>query len=609
MEKDDAIERLEKRLDTVGSDLSLQRSTLYPRTTNASRMWKPVASVAKPVLTAKPLELLFIGSVAFFVIALIVAVFLFFGGNNTVSTENVAIQIAGPSEIGAGSTLSLQVVVTNRNAVPMELSDLIVEFPEGTRSAVDVSSTLPRVRESLGTIDPGESVNRTIRAVLFGIQGQDFPIQATVEYRVPSSNAIFISESTHTIRLNESPAAISVDALTEAVSGQKSTFTVSVRSNAPELLKDMLLIADYPPGFVFDSSSPAQVSGGVWTLGDIEPGGTREVVISGTFTGEEGESKVMQFVAGNRKGNEVDEIAAPLASADLSLAITKPFISVELTLRGERSSTHVISRGQEVAGSIRWTNNLPVRVQSLSIVLSLDGQVLDRFKVRAAQGFYNSNTSTVTWDRSTDPDLLDVAPGESGVQEFSFASLAASAGEFKNPEITMSVNVSASRLSETNVPESIFASSEARALVTTNLTLKATGGLATGVMPPKVGTPSSFLILWNLANAGSAIADARVSAILPPYVNFVEGAEGITYNATDRTVVWGIGDIEAGGARSRAFEISFTPSVSQVGTTPILLTGQRVTATDRFTRTQVGSTAVDLTTQHVPSNGGGTVAP
>src|SRR5262249_23183856 len=149
----------------------LKRTELYKNAENAPTEWQeaPQAPMKKSFIPKmKPLELLFAGSVAFFVLALIVAGFFFFFCTNTGSPKNVDIKISGTTETGAGSTVSLQVVITNRNAVPMQLTDLIVEFPEGTRSGSDITQELPRIRESLGTINPGQSVNRQIRAVLFG---------------------------------------------------------------------------------------------------------------------------------------------------------------------------------------------------------------------------------------------------------------------------------------------------------------------------------------------------------------------------------------------------------------------------------------------------------
>jgi hypothetical protein len=602
----DSLERLQKKLDSGTQDSGIERTQFFASGSSIPQVWQKAlpAQVRARVSKMKPLELFFFGSVAFFVLALLIATFLFLAGNNTVSTKNVNIQITGPSEIGAGSTLSLQIAVTNRNAVPMQLTDLVVEFPSGTRSATDSSQDLPRIRESLGTINPGQTINRTVRAVLFGLQGTDAPIKVSAEYRVPSSNAVFVSEAVYTVRLNESPASISVNALTEAVSGQQVSFTASVHSNSPDLLSHMLLSAAYPPGFTFISSSPAPLSGqNVWNLGDIEPGGERAVTITGIFTGEEGESRVMHLTAGSPKTASDVTVAAPLAMSDLSLTVTKPFVSVSLALDGDSSSVHPIVRGQDVTGTVNWVNNLPVRVQNLSIILSLNGQILDRFRVRATGGFYNSNTSQITWDRSTDSKFADIAPGASGTEDFTIAALPTSSGAVKNPEINLQVSVTADRLSESNVPESLQTSANMKALVATDVGFVGNLSLVSGSAVPKVGAQTVYLITWQANNPGSAVANASVSATLPAYVAYIAGGNGVTYNSTSHTVTWDAGDIAEGGSVSRSFQIGFTPSVSQINIQPPLVTNQTFVADDRFARTSVTKNAPDLTTSSIPGGG------
>ena len=66
--------------------------------------------------------------------------------------------------------------------------------------------------------------------------------------------------------------------------------------------------------------------------------------------------------------------------------------------------------------------------------------------------------------------------------------------------------------------------------------------------------------------------------------------------------MWKIGDVAAGTgtatpAEDAAFQISFTPSVTQSGQEPILVGNQTLTGVDRFTSATVGNTAPDLTTE------------
>lgn len=597
MEKKSSLERLEKKLGQRELGSTSRRSELSRRR-SASGTWKQEERPRPRRRGPGALELFFVASIVFFVVAGLFAAYLFFSGTNTVSTRNVTIAIDGPTEIRAGDTLPLQVVITNRNSVPMELVDLVVEFPKGTRSEADVTVELPRIRESLGTIDSGESVNRTIRAVVFGQSGATLDIDVSVEYRVPSSNAIFVSEGSYTLPISQSPASITVESLKETVSGQETALTVTVSSNVEDVLGDILLIAEYPPGFAFMSATPAPLSGSdTWRLGDIEPGGQRTVTIRGTFTGEDGDEKVVHFTAGSQNGS-AGEIAAPLAAGDASLVVAKPFVSLQLSLDGSVATEKVVQRGSSIRADVRWVNNLPSRAQDVEIEVRLDGAILDRTSVVAQRGFWRSANNTIVFSRESDPALADVAPGASGVYSFTFETLSESQGTFRNPEIGINATVRARRIAENNVPESIESSTEARILVATDLVLQSVAAHLAGPRPPKADQESSYVVSWSVTNNANAVAGVSVSAVLPSYVRFIASGEGnLSYNPIGGVVTWTIGDLEASASRTATFQIGVTPSLSHVGQAPTIVSDQRVYGFDRFVRTQIERIAPSLNTK------------
>jgi hypothetical protein len=87
---------------------------------------------------------------------------------------------------------------------------------------------------------------------------------------------------------------------------------------------------------------------------------------------------------------------------------------------------------------------------------------------------------------------------------------------------------------------------------------------------------------------------------LPSYVtwaNVISSGDTITYNANTREALWRIGNLDANASVDAAFQLSFLPSVSQVGTVPTLVGEQSLRATDRFTGTVVRTTAGALTTR------------
>lgn len=585
---------------------TVRRSPIPEDHTTAPTGWHEEVTPQRAKPRLRTIEIVFLSSLAFFVLAAGGAALLFFSGTNTVSTKNVAINVAGPTSIRAGDTLTLQIVVTNKNTVPMELTDLVVEYPSGTRSEPDVSVELPRVRESLGTIDPGASVNRTERSVIFGTAGTVATVKISVEYRVPSSNAIFHSETMYSVPVSASPASINVSSLSEVVSGQSVSMTVTVASNVQDPLSKMLLVATYPPGFSFTSATPKPISGStVWNLGDIEPSGKRTITITGTFTGDDGDKRVMHFTAGTASATAVNTIAAPLATADTEVTVARPFVAASLALDGDQAATHVIRRGVPVRVDVAWQNNLPVPISNLEIDVKLDGAILNRQSVAAPKGFFRSADNTVVFSTETDPTYASIPAGASGVASFTFSTMPPGLGVYRNPSVGISVTVTGRRLSDANVPETITSSAQATAEVATDLalnsTLSRTGPFTnTGPIPPKADHETTYTVTWTLANSQNAVANASVSATLPSYVRFmnqVTGGEPVTYNAVGGIVTWSAGDLAEGTVRTVSFQIGVTPSLSQVGNAPTIVADQRAAALDRFTGGQIEVTALPITTQ------------
>src|SRR6185369_10829997 len=97
-------------------------------------------------------KIVFICSGLFLVAALGIAAYTFFGGGNYVSVDNVDIQISGPASIAGGEPLSLDVSVANKNETEIQLVDLIVEYPTGTKDPANPTKDLTRIRLPLGNI-------------------------------------------------------------------------------------------------------------------------------------------------------------------------------------------------------------------------------------------------------------------------------------------------------------------------------------------------------------------------------------------------------------------------------------------------------------------------
>ena len=174
----------------------------------------------------------------------------------------------------------------------------------------------------------------------------------------------------------------------------------------------------------------------------------------------------------------------------------------------------------------------------------------------------------------------------------------------------VSLTVGAVRLGLGNVPDQVTSAASTQVALASAVDLLSralhfTGSFSNqGPMPPRAESTTAYTIEWTAKNSSNTVANAAVSAVLPTYVTFVaaQNGSGITYDTGSRTVRWDLGDLKAGigyssTARQASFQISFSPSSSQVGSTPMLTGAAVLSGTDRFAQVSVSATAEAPTTR------------
>ena len=152
------LEKLEERLYSRKFEPGKsERFALGKDDAQESKSWEDKEGVSDLIRThlddrdkkGKLLKKILVSSIIFFAVAVLVSFFIFFGGRNAVSSKNIGISVSGPSTVAGGEILSLDVTVSNDNNVALRNVVLIVEYPNGTKVALDLSKELTRARETI----------------------------------------------------------------------------------------------------------------------------------------------------------------------------------------------------------------------------------------------------------------------------------------------------------------------------------------------------------------------------------------------------------------------------------------------------------------------------
>ena len=409
-------------------------------------------------LKASAFKKFFIFSIIFFILSALYASYMFFLKGNTVSNDQIEISVLGNTFTAGGEELSLQIEVVNKNALDLELADLVVEYPKG--SSGENADDKERVRHSLGSISSGGMKNENVKIILFGEQGSTQPIKIYLEYRLEGSNAIFVKEKDYAVSINSAPVNIVVESPSEISSNQEMSLNVKINLNASRPASKMLVRVDYPLGFQFTKATPApSFSDNVWNLGDLPPGSERSISISGKMLDvSDGEEKVFRVTSGSQSITDKTVIGVVFNSYAHAVVVSKPFLEAKLYINGLYQKDYAVNAKKTVSAQIEWANNLDTKINNLKITAKITGNALDKKSIMPDEGFYNSSINTITWDKNSKQEFAEVQKGQGGTVQFKFSPssfYSGTGGNLAEPVINIDVSVSAKEPLEGNVSKDL----------------------------------------------------------------------------------------------------------------------------------------------------------
>lgn len=610
-EQDLPLESLEKRLYQAQPQEQVNVPAYSPQQQQTPYGWQAPPPPAPPKKRMPWTAKFLIGTGVFLALAAIVAAAMIFLGSRAISNNNVQITVPPSPGVASGDTVSLVVTIHNGNPVALTDASFNVTLPDGTRTADGTNAPMSQYNDVLGPIPAGSDVTRTIQAKLFGQAGQTLTIPMKVQYHVTGSNALYQSETDYTVTISSSPVSVDVQSISQTPSGQSFTMTVLVRSNSSAPVQDVALTASYPSGFAVQSTNPSPTGTNFFDLGQLAAGDQKTIQVRGTLTGQDGDQRVFRFDAGSRNPDGTSTLGNTYAEGTATVSITHPFLNVSLALNSSSDEPLIVQPGDRVYALMSWQNTLASTLGNASMQVSISGSALAPGSITGGSGFYRSTDSSIIFDSTSVPNLASLPSGQTGVGSFGFGVKSASAlSGVQNPTVTLTVSISGIQSTQGSSPQTLTSTLtrtvKIGTVVTVSSTLSHTGDA--GPVPPTAGTPTTYTVTLSAKNTVNSVGAAKETFTLPSYVTFVSSSDGsVSFNPDTSTATWTIGDLASGGAATTQFKVSITPSASQHGQSPTLISAQTFSGYDRFTQQQVSASAIPLTSDLSGKPGSGTV--
>lgn len=612
MEPDSSLNQLERELYAKKENPEGDRSPLHGSRfrvahtwqdqTNSTSTYTPMAQTS----TKNWYKKFFFGALILFIISIGALGFSLLGPGNNISRDNVSVEVLGKTYADGGEPLTLQVTMTNKNPVAIELANLVLEYP-------DAEGTVT-LRRSIGTIPAKQTHTEEFLLKLYGQEGSTKNLSARLEYRVHNSNAIFEQIGEHQIVLRSSPLRLTVETPETAVARQKFNTTITVNSNSTETIQGVVVSLQYPSDYNFESANPTPTRGtNIWDFGDMTPGATKTLVISGSLAGSSGEGKAIQVTLGSSAGRGEGNISTIFETKIAQIGLEDAFLGTSIVVNGQKANTVTVPAGRDINVEIAYRNTLSTTIREAEISAIFSGNAFDPSGVTVQGGFYDSSKRAIIWSSDVAEKLQTIPPGGEG--SFSFKLISKQVGgssPISDPSITIDTSIKGITNGET---QSVDKGASAKVSIGTIARLEAETKYSTGVFqnagptPPKVNKETTYTLTWKVSNSSNTLSGVVVSAKLPTNVTWknnvapITQSESIQYNEATRTVTWNVGTVARGvgfGSSPKAeasFQVAITPSQSQVGERAPLTGEVLLSGTDNGTNAPVQLSRPAMTTR------------
>lgn len=538
---------------------------------------------------------LLIGSSILLLFVLAFTAWRILSSGNIISDKNIDLNLTINPYIEGGEPTPLTVTLNNRNKVALEAASLTLMYKQGS-GAQEEEEKIQEKRD-LGDIVPGDYKKQGFDVTVYGSESEQRDITAKLEYKVKGSSALFSKISTTKVTLKSPPVSIRMDGPEILSIGQTGAFTFEVRNNTGTTSVPSMLLLVLPANFKVESVNPRPTSRGhIWQIGELAPGASQKVTLTGSLSGSQGEVSTIRAKVGS-VGESSNEIGVTFVSQIFDITLRSSPLELSFGFDTERGTSDGLRYGDRVTLSAQYKNATEEVLQDAEFVLKIGGDAALMKQITTTNGYYDSTNGTITWNKGSVPELASLEPGAEGV--FRVVIPIVNKGT-NSPKLSLSFTGSGSSSGANDVVATIAKTwtVQGSASISANTAYKNSPFQNSGPVPPEANVDTTYTA-HIVVSAQNALANARVSFVLPVYVAWrgvASDLKNISYDQTTRTVVWTIGNIEAGKTVVADIGVSVRPSQSHVNSSPSITSGIVLDADEVESRAHLRTTISGLTT-------------
>lgn len=540
-------------------------------------------------------------------------------GQATFSKEDVLLKITGSAAAVSGDRIRYSIDITNNTEVGLSGAELFLTPPP------DLSDLKLLIKEKesdfnrdikIGEIKTGESSNVILEGRLVGSEKSIHYMEANLVFKPDNLNSRFEINNKVSTTIKDIPVLFSLTAPKQISSGEELIYTFEVSNNTENILEDLEIQWELPPGFALVRSEPLLDKNNIIKISLLEAKESQKISVTGKLQGNLNDLKVVKVTLGQKQNNTFVKYGEDQAPTKISAS----YVTIQQTVNN--SAEYNATAGETLLYKISYKNNSDVGIGEAVVRVKLEGKVLDFKSLEAENASFDSVENIITWKGGSVPELAVLSPNEEGSLEFSIGVkpllpiesfndrnfTVKSVAEIESLEIPTPLNVN-----------KIVESNEVVTKVNSKVILKAkayynepTAKITnSGPMPPKVGVATTFTIHWLVSNLANDLENVKITSSLPPNIKWTNQTNtnngvALSYNERTNEIIWEVGKVPANTGiisptYEAVFQVALTPAPNQIGSVANILNSAVITGTDTFTKVALEG-KIDIITTELPDD-------
>ncbi len=484
---------------------------------------------------------------------------LWFWQRNSFSKEVLKLEILASENVDVGQEIVYAVKYKNNGDITLTDAKLTFEYPENFLGGENKA----RVEKALEDIYPGKEETFNFKARAFGKEGEFGKAQAWLDFQPKNLKARYEVSTSQTATIKFSPLTFELDLPSRIEPEKDFTFSLNYFSNIDYPLSKLGIKIEYPTGFEFIESTPQSLDKNEWDVALLNKAQGGRIRVTGRITGDIGEQKVFKASLGIWQDNGNFVLLKEMSKA---FEIIRPSIYLSQLVNGQLD--YIANPGEVLHYEIFFKNIGNSPFENLFLVVGLQGSLFDLDTVRAEGSTPSQQSNSLVWDWKKNSQLKFLDENEEGKVDI-WVNLKDDLSNSQDlgqnmilkdtislspvsQEFTVKVNSKLSLSRQVFYNDEVFGNS--------------------GNLPPLVGQPTTYTIMWKLNNLYNNLRDVKVKAVLPSWASLTGQVfprdASFAFDSQSREIIWTVGDLAAWQNADLSFQVSFTPSYLQRGLSP-----------------------------------------